>query len=101
MDPMLLPIKYRLAFRERGLSIGLQAVKSLHGLIEEKSSLLRERSTLKECIEVLMQYTEVIEVIEDFWLKSTSREAKSWVDHRDINMIMLMTSQAPDGFLTI
>jgi hypothetical protein len=77
MDPMLLPIEYRLAFRERGLSIGLQAVKSLHGLIEEKSSLLRERSTLKECIEMLMQYTEVIEVIEDFGLNPPAEKQKA------------------------
>jgi hypothetical protein len=40
-------------------------------------------------------------LIENFWLERTNREAKSWMDHRDINMVMLATSLAPDGFLTL
>ncbi|MBA7708385.1 hypothetical protein ES703_117283 [subsurface metagenome] len=36
MNPLKLPVDYRLAFRELGLSIGMRAVEKLHGLIEEK-----------------------------------------------------------------
>jgi hypothetical protein len=48
-----------------------------------------------------MQYAPLIETIENFWLKRTSREAGSWTEHRDINMVMLATSLAPDGYLTL
>jgi hypothetical protein len=48
-----------------------------------------------------MQYKELIRIIEDFWLEPANREADSWTDHGDINMVMLATSLAPDGFLTL
>ena len=96
-----LPADYRLAFRELGLSIGVRAVKKLQGLIEEKPGIFKERHTLHEHIEALMRYSSLIETIEGFWLERTSRESRSWRDHLDINMVMLATSLAPDGFLTL
>ncbi len=101
MDSMQLPVEYRLAFRELGLSIGLRAVKGLYGLVKEKPNFFKTKSTLIRCIEMLMQYTQLIGVIESFWLEPSNREVRSWVDHRDINTVMLMTSLAPDSFLTI
>jgi len=101
MNTMQLPIEYRLAFRELGLSIGLQAVKKIYSVVKKKPNLFKEKSTLNKCIEMLMHYTWFIEVIDSFWIEPTNREVKSWVDHRDINMIMLATSFAPDGFLLI
>jgi len=101
MNPLKLSIDYRLAFRELGLSIGVRAVQKLHGLIEEKPAFFKESLPLRKRIEMLMQYTPLIEIIENFWLERTNREAKSWMDHRDINMVMLATSLAPDGFLTL
>jgi hypothetical protein len=95
------PADYRLAFRELGLSIGIRAVKKLQGLIEEKPGMFKERHTLHEHIEALMRYSSLIETIEGFWLERTSRETNSWRDHLDINMVMLATSLAPDGFLTL
>lgn len=96
-----LPADYRLAFRELGLSIGMRAVKKLQGLIEGKPGMFKERHSLHTHIEALMQYTSFIETIEGFWLKRTSRETNCWMDHCDINMTMLATSLAPDGFLTL
>jgi hypothetical protein len=43
----------------------------------------------------------LIEKIEMFWLDGTNREANSWTEHRDINMVMLATSLAPDGYLAL
>lgn len=100
-NPLNLPADYRLAFRELGLSIGMRAVKKLQGLIEGKPGMFKERHSLHTHIEALMQYTSFIETIEGFWLKRTSRETNCWMDHCDINMTMLATSLAPDGFLTL
>jgi len=52
-------------------------------------------------LETLLQYAPLIETIEKFWLERTSRKANSWMDHQDINMVMLATSLTPDGFLTL
>jgi hypothetical protein len=39
--------------------------------------------------------------IEAFWLEGRNRESDSWSAHRFINMVMLATSLAPDGFLSL
>ena len=101
MNSLKLPVDYRLAFRELGLSIGIRAVEKLRGLIEEKPDMFKKGRTLLKRIEMLMLYAPLIEIIENFWLEPASRDAKSWTDHRDINMVMLATSLAPDGFLTL
>jgi len=50
---------------------------------------------------MLTRYEPLIGIIDNFWLERISRETKSWMDHRDINMVMLATNLAPDGFLTL
>jgi hypothetical protein len=52
-------------------------------------------------IESLAQYSPLIEMIEMFWLEQTNREVNSWMAHRDINMVMLATTLAPDGYLIL
>ena len=101
MNHLKLPADYRLAFRELGLTIGLKAIGKLQGLIEGAPGLLNKKHPLRTRIENLMRYAPLIETIENFWLKRTGREAGSWTEHRDINMVMLATSLAPDGYLTL
>ena len=101
MNPLKLPAEDRLAFRELGLSIGMRAVEAVRKLIEEKTNLFEKRDQLYKHIESLKRYTPLIETIENFWLEHSSREAGSWRDHRDINRVMLATSLASDGFLTL
>jgi hypothetical protein len=101
MNSLRAPAEYRLAFRELGLSIGLRAAKRLHGLVEENPDLFEERRTMNRYVEMLLRYTELIDAIEGFWLEPHNSEVMSWIEHRDINMVMLATSLAPDGFLTI
>ena len=100
MNPFNLPPDYRLAFRELGLSIGMHAVERLHGLVEKNSHLFRKRHPLHTKIGILRSYLRFIELIETFWLDPTHRETNRWREHEDINMVMLATSLAPDGFLT-
>jgi hypothetical protein len=100
-NPSRLPADYRLAFRELGLSVGLRAVEKLRRFIEEKPGFFNRKLPLHPRIEKLMQYKPFSEKIEMFWLEEANQEAASWTVHRDINMVMLATSLAPDGYLTL
>ena len=79
------------------MAIGLQAVEKLQGLIGENPDLFDKKHLLHLRIEPLMRYTPLSEIIEKFWLERKNREASSWTEHRDINMVMLATSLAPDA----
>ncbi len=95
------PARYRLAFREFGLSIGLRAVEKTKRLIIQNPEIFTGKERLHKLIEALTKHISVSEQIEKFWLQDAQREGRSWKDHRDINMVMLATSLAPDGYLTI
>ncbi len=100
-NPLELPADYRLAFRELGLSIGLRAVEKLQELIKQNPDVFDKTHRLPSRIESLMRYVQLIEKIEGFWLERTNTESKSWAAHRDINMVMLATSLAADGYRTL
>jgi hypothetical protein len=99
--PLMLLANYRLAFRELGLSIGLHAIEKLLGLIKQSPHDFSMKHRLHSRTEILMQYTPLSDVIETFWLEPANRQASNWREHRDINMVMLATSLAPDGYLTL
>ena len=100
-NSLRLPADYRLAFRELGLAIGLRAVEKVQQLIRENPDLFDKKHALHFRIEPLMRYRPLSEMIEQFWLKRKNREVSTWTDHRDINMVMLATSLAPDAYLTL
>jgi len=100
-NSLKLPADYRLAFRELGLSIGLRAVEKIQGLIERRSGPLQKKDSFPSLLKALSRYVGLKEIIETFWLERTNRESDSWIAHRDINMVMLATSLAPDGFLKL
>jgi len=95
------PAERRLAFRELGLSIGLSAAEELLRLIDEKPGTFSRRDPLKGLVEELVDYSPLRKVIERFWMYDRNREARTWADHWEINMVMLATSLAPGRFLTI
>jgi hypothetical protein len=74
------PDGLRLAFRELGLAIGLAAAQRM------------ARSRLPGQAELRGE-------IEAHWLRPEHRRAPIYVEHEDINDVMLATSLAPDGFL--
>ena len=96
-----LPAEYRLAFREFGLSIGLRGLATMESLLEDEPKLFIHGERLRTQIENLLHYKPMIDSIEQFWLQPASRAGNTWRDHRDINEVMLATSLAPDGFLTL
>jgi hypothetical protein len=94
------PAEYRLAFRELGLAIGLFAVENLREEMEENLGL-SHRESLQRRVDVLMGYVSLGEAIRQFWTDGRNRETATWIEHREINMVMLATSIASGEFLRI
>jgi hypothetical protein len=99
-DFLRFPAQYRLAFRELGLSIGLHALEKLPGLIRQAPWDPGRKQRLLSRAEQLMQYLPLTERIETYWRDPSNRQAGTWMEHRDINMVMLATSLAPEGYLS-
>ena len=99
-----LPADYRLAFRELGLSIGLAGAQRLKGLLEQYPGVFKKREFVQSPLahlESLMQYVPIREKINSFWLNPKNRQSATWMAHRNINMVMLATSLAPEGHILL
>lgn len=84
------PANLRLAFRELGLAIGIAALTAID------RSAAAEMGAL---LPLLDSYTGLRNEIETFWMSPENRLVPSWIDHLDINDVMLATSLSPHGFL--
>lgn len=100
-NPLTLPARYRLAFREFGLSIGLRAAGKLNRLMADNRSSFSMTSIAGEIDDIIFRFGRYAQTIEDYWLVPANRRAATWMEHRDINDVMLATSLAPEGFLTV
>jgi hypothetical protein len=100
-NPLSLSADYRLAFRELGLSIGLHAVERLRELIGSETRVSKRAIPSRWRADGLTRYVPLAKTIEKFWLERKNRESETWTGHRDINMVMLATSLAPDGYLIL
>jgi hypothetical protein len=96
-----LPARYRLAFREFGLAIGLAGVEKLPECIAKNPVFFTSPSSLHQHVQALQEYVPLKEKIEQFWQDDKNGEPGTWTKHREINMVMFATSLAPDGFLEI
>ncbi len=56
-------------------------------------------SYLGSRIASLLRYLPLRDDIESLWLQPSNRRVDTWVEHEDINEVMLATSLAPEGFL--
>jgi len=86
-----LPARYRLAFRELGLAIGLHAVERMQAVDPGQRAQLVG----------LAQYLPLAGDIEAFWLDPAQQRSATWIEHQDINTVMLTTSLVPDGYLDL
>ena len=88
----LLPAERRLAFRECGLSLGVHV---LYGLRERYWKLVRG-------LEALENFIPLANEIERFWIHPINRKSVTWIDHLDINAVILASSLTarvyPDAF---
>jgi hypothetical protein len=96
-----LPLAFRLPFRELGLTIGLKALKRLQLLLAEKAHFFDRKAPLADLMDLLMESTPLIERIQGDWIEDRNRKIDVWTEHQDINMTMLATSLAPEGYLTL
>jgi len=93
------PADHRLAFRELGLAIGLQAIAKIQQCLDQGGPHFKHSHHLSTVATRLAQFSSLYTVIVNFWLASPHRSARTWLDHADINNVMLATSLAPDGYL--
>lgn len=96
-----LPAEYRLAFRELGLAIGLHTISRMQKRIEEHPDNFTNAGQLSSMLTKLSRFHRIQEFIENFWLEHSNRLVKTWLEHSDINNVMLATSLAPDGYLRL
>jgi hypothetical protein len=83
------PATQRLAFRELGLAIGLGVVAPMS-----------ERAT-NASLERLLRFVPIGAEIEAFWLRPEHRTTRAWLEHANINDVMLATALAPVGYTTL
>lgn len=88
--PLGRPAGARLAFRELGLAIGLRAV----GRIDPEAAN-------GESLAALQQRGGLAEQIASFWLDPGHQRANTWLEHENINRVMLATYLAPEGYLRL
>jgi hypothetical protein len=100
-DELHQPARYRLAFRELGLAIGLHALERLQRTVEQGAPSPPADPRLRARLQELMTYLPLREAIETFWRDPDNQRSDTWTEHRDINEVMLATSLAPDGFLVL
>jgi hypothetical protein len=96
-----LPARHRLAFRELGLAIGLHAVERMQQEAGHAVKHTVANPALRTQLQALMQYLPLRDEIEEFWREPQQQGTATWIEHRDINEVMLATSLAPDGFLVL
>lgn len=95
------PARYRLAFRDLGLSIGLKSATYLSKRLADNTALFGQKNVPSKRATALAGYLPLAEKIESFWLDDKNQATDSWREHREINMVMLATSLAPDEFLMV
>ncbi len=95
------PLSSRLAFRELGLAISLHAVLSLYELVEMNDRFVPRRRELVPILEEIESCVFLSHEIESTWMEPANRSSPLWLEHKNINSVMLATSLAPGGFLKV
>jgi hypothetical protein len=86
------PVDRRLAFRELGLAIGVRAVERARDALEREPA---RRAVVAE----ILRASPLADAIERAWASPGPRRTRAWLEHREINGVMLATALAPSGYL--
>lgn len=93
------PATRRLAFRELGLSIGLCAARVMKERTEREVVGSLRRRRFGAAFDALGPYLAAADAIDRFWLHPEHHASPTWLEHRDINEVMLATALVPQGVL--
>ncbi len=93
------PASRRLAFRELGLAIGLSAIELFQKETEDDRRSVFGNAELRARSQILAPHLTRRSAIVSFWRDAEHQQPSTWLDHRDINEVMLATSLVPEGFL--
>lgn len=101
-QPFAPPTSRRLAFRELGLAIGLQATTRLWAVLERDAASLDAQPALRTALESLVAQVPLARTITDTWVDVERRgDDPIWRAHEDINAVMLATALEPSGYLEL
>jgi hypothetical protein len=90
-----LPASHRLAFRELGLAIGLADVARTLLELSGAGRSLPGAARRAALLATLAPYQRLGPAIVGFWLASAHRSGPAWMEHADLNDVMLATSLLP------
>ncbi len=91
----------RIAFREIGLAIGLVAVTAIENDIRAAADRVHTTPGVRSRLAELVAYLPLATAIETFWRNVENRRDSTWMEHRDINEVMLATRLVPEGMLVL
>jgi len=101
-QPFSRPPSQRLAFRELGLAIGLQATTRLWAALERDAASLDTQPALRAALDSLVAQVPIARTITATWLEVEQQGGDgTWRAHEDINSVMLATALVPSGFLEL
>jgi hypothetical protein len=95
--PWQRPPSQRLAFRELGLAIGLQAVGRMQASLPGRA----DATALQPRLRALSRHAALAADINACWREPAAQRSATWRAHEDINAVMLATSLVPSGYLDL
>lgn len=90
------PAHHRLAFRELGFAMGIDAIAST-AATKGLSIDVESRRSLAE----ILEYAPLATNIVSFWRYAPHRRVPTWTEHLDISEVMLATCLEPRGLLSV
>jgi hypothetical protein len=100
-QPFARPLAHRLAFRELGLAIGLQAVTRLWCVLERDAASLDAQPALRKALDQLVAQVPLARTLIDTWCEVERSRDPLWRAHEDINAVMLATALVPSGYIEL
>jgi len=100
--PFARPAEQRLAFRELGLAIGLQAVpRTWRALGHDGAGAAagQEADRVDPAMAALLRQVPLARRLAAYWADPARRGEPGWRAHEDINEVMLATALLPEGYL--
>jgi hypothetical protein len=89
------PLESRLAFRELGLALGLHAIPSMTAAVDrrpDRFGSVVHAAALRSRLAAMSRLTVLAGHIEETWELPAAQATPAWIDHRDIDSVMLAAS---------